>query len=164
MDRRLTELSSNEEIFNQAKQPYQDALKKGGHQYELKFVPKNQLTQPNKRKRARRVIWFTPPFSKTVKTQIGKKFLEILDSCFPPTHPLHKVFNRHTVKIGYSCMPNFGRAMTGHNKKLLNSEQEKPRQCSCRVPNDCPVNNECLVKDVIYQARVKQLDNSKVET
>ena len=61
-------------------------------------------------------------------------------------------------------MPNFGRAMTGHNKKLLNNEQEDQRKCSCRDPNDCPVNNECLVKDVIYQARVKQLDSGKVET
>ena len=53
VERRLSELSSNEEIFNQAKQPYQDALRNAGHQYDLNYAPKSQATMPNKRKRAR---------------------------------------------------------------------------------------------------------------
>ena len=164
VEKRLSLLSSNEEIFKKAIPPYQEALRKAGHKYQLKFIPPTQLSQSSKRKRARRVIWFTPPFSKTVKTPIGKKFLQILDTCFPPSNPLHKVFNRHTVKVSWSCMPNFSKLLAGHNKKAMTDKQQEDRKCSCRVPANCPVSNECLVKDVIYQAEVKRLDTGKVET
>ena len=39
INKRLSSLSSNEEIFNQAKAPYQEALQKSGYTYSLKFEP-----------------------------------------------------------------------------------------------------------------------------
>jgi hypothetical protein len=43
------------------------------------------------RRRPRNIIWFNPPFCKTVRN-----FLQLIDKHFPSTNPLHKVFNRAT--------------------------------------------------------------------
>lgn len=50
-------------------------------------------------------FWYKPPFSRNVATNLGQSFLKILGKEFPKGHALHKVFNRNTVKIKYSCMP-----------------------------------------------------------
>ena len=40
------------------------------------------------------------------------------------------------------------------------------RNCNCRVSNKCPVNNQCLISDVIYKAEVhsctRSIDNNKL--
>ena len=70
---RLSKISANEEVFNQAIPPFQEALKKCGYDFQLKLSP----PAPNKRKkncRKRKITWFNPPYYKHVKTNIGKKF------------------------------------------------------------------------------------------
>ena len=52
-----------------------------------------------RRKRRREIIWFNPPYSMNVKTNIDKVFLSLLHKPFPPTHLLHKIFNKNTAKI-----------------------------------------------------------------
>ena len=113
-------MSSSEQIFNEAKGYYQEALKKSGHKHELKYDSTND---PGRRRRKRNIIWFNPPFSKTVTSSIGKKFLSLLDKHFPRSHKFYKIFNRNTVKVSYGCMPNIGAAINAHNKGLL---YEKP--------------------------------------
>ena len=113
---------------------------------------------------ASEVLYYNPPFSTSLKAQIGKKFFEILDRCFPPSNPLHKHFNRHTVKLSFSCMPNFGQVISGHNKGILKQTQPQQGLCNCRNKAECPVQNQCLKEDVIYQATVKRLDNQMTET
>ena len=162
VEERLSMLSSNEEIFNRAIPPYQDALKKAGHKYKLKFRP-NQRKSNRNRARKRNTIWYNPPFCRSIKTQIGKRFFHILDTCFPPSNPLSKIFNRHTVKLSYSCMPNMGKLISGHNKKLIKTENTTEREANCRDPTQCPLGQECLTKDVIYQAQVKRADKDTVE-
>ena len=61
-------------------------------------------------------------------------------------------------------MPNMGKLISGHNKKLLAKEAPIARNCSCRVPTDCPLQNQCLSSNIIYQASVKRLDNVATET
>ena len=41
-----------------------------------------------------------------VKTSLGRRFLNIVDRHFPKNNPLHKIINRHTRELRYSCMPN----------------------------------------------------------
>ena len=48
------------------------------------------IWQPN-------VIWFNPPYSKNVKTNIARDFLRLLDKHFPPSHKLYSIFNRHMM-------------------------------------------------------------------
>ena len=67
-------------------------------------------------------------------------------------------------KLRYSCMPNMAKLISRHNKRILQKEIPIERACSCRNPELCPLQEQCLVKNVIYQASVKQLDSGKVET
>ena len=99
INRRLSNISSDKQSFDTAIPPYQEALKRSGYGYNLNFNPQ----PPNpKRPRSRNVIWFNPPFS----ANIGHKFLRKVDKCFPLNHPLRKIFNKNTLKLSYSCMPN----------------------------------------------------------
>ncbi|GFR95440.1 hypothetical protein ElyMa_000944200 [Elysia marginata] len=63
----------------------------------------NEETKETKttNRRKRRITWFNPPYSKNVSSNIGKKSFNLLNSCFPPNHKLHKVINKNTVKLSY---------------------------------------------------------------
>ena len=51
INKRLSSLSANEEIFNQAVPIYQEALRKSGYEYKLKFeAPPKNPSPPRKRK------------------------------------------------------------------------------------------------------------------
>ena len=91
INKRLSSISANEEIFKKATPVYQDALAKSGYNYQLNFEPPLPPSQSiNKKKcRKRRITWFNPPFSCNVKTNIGAKFLKLVDNSFPKEHPLH---------------------------------------------------------------------------
>ena len=78
---RLSMLSANENIFNEAAVPYQEALDKSGYVFKLTYNPPPAPKQNKNRKR--NILWYNPPHSKIIKTNIGKKFFEILDKCFP---------------------------------------------------------------------------------
>lgn len=152
IEKRISDLSSNEDIFKQSKQYYQDALTKSGHKYQLKYNPSPQSTK-NKRNRRRKIIWFNPPFSRTVVTNVGKDFLRLLDLHFPRHDPLHKIFNRNTVKISYGCMPNIQATISSHNKTILNEKEPLVRgDCNCRSNRDeCPLGGECTTPNVLYE-------------
>ena len=116
--------------------------------------------QPNQRVpkcRRKKVIWFNPPFCQTVKTNVAKKFLLLVDKHFKNT-PLHKYFNRSTVKVSYCCMPNIKAIIAGHNKHILRKSDtatNPTRQCNCRGgQNACPVDGQCLKESLIYKAEV----------
>ena len=124
INKRLSTLSANESIINQAVPPYQEALQKSGYDYKLKFeASPNQSPPKKKRQRRRQVTWFNPPFSHNVKTPIGSKFLRLLDYHIPKGHPLHPIINRNTVKISYRCLPNMAKIISKHNSKLLKNSQ-----------------------------------------
>ena len=96
-----------------------------------------------------------------MKTNLGRRFLNIVDRCFPKNHPLHKIFNRHTLKLSYSCMPNMKTIISSRNKKLLsdcnqsrNSTQTLDKECNCRKKDQCPLEGKCLTSNVVYQATV----------
>ena len=109
-------------------------------------------------------IWFNPPYSQGVKTNVGRKFLQLLDKHFPPGSLLYPIFNRSKVKMSYRCTQNLARKISTHNSKIIqgNSEPEKGG-CNCRVKNECPVGGECQKRGVVYQAEVTREDN-KVDT
>ena len=75
-----------------------------GYKSTLKYS--KEIHQYNSRKRNRNIIWFNPPFSQTIKTNIAKTFFRLLDTHFPRSHSLYKIFNKNTVKVSYSCMKN----------------------------------------------------------
>jgi hypothetical protein len=155
INKRLSEICSNEEVFHRAKPPYQKALNDNGYEYDLHYIPSPTQTE-SKRSRKRNVIWYNPPFDQSVKTNIGKEFLTIITKCFPPTNKLHKIFNKNTVKLSYSCMPSVKSIIEGHNRRILNNKADLEEESKCNCPKNatCPLEGECLAKDIIYQATV----------
>ena len=70
--KRLSDLSSNKEIFQNAAPLYFETLKKCGFNKPLVLKPKtNTSDNTNKKQRKCKIIWFKPPFSLSVKTNIG---------------------------------------------------------------------------------------------
>ena len=110
------------------------------------------------------IIWYNPPFSKNVSTNIGRTFLKLLDTELTKEHVLHKIFNRNTVKISYSCMPNLKQNIDDHNKSILHNKIMPPRSCNCRVKTECPLSGKCLKESVVYQATVSTEDHNPPQT
>ena len=71
--------------------------------------------------------------------------------------PQGKYINRHTVKLSYSTMRNIRSHITAsNNKKLKSSQAEIVEQCKCDKENlQCPVNEQCMLNNVVYEAKVK---------
>jgi len=86
---------------------------------------------------------------------------------FLPSNQLSKIFNRKTIKISYSCMPNMKNIIDGSNQHKLKTTHISTTttklngtQCNCKQPSDCPLNGKCLYKDVIYQATATKHDSN----
>ena len=107
-----------------------------------------------KRGRQRKVVWFNPPFSLNVKSNVGQMFLKLVDESFPPGHPLRGYFNRSTIKIAYSTVKNVRAIVDSHNRKLLNPRPAENISCNCRRKEECPLNGNCLVKEICYRGDV----------
>ena len=153
INKRLSEISSNEEVFNKAIPPYQLALNNSGYNYKLNYNPPEK--QNKKRRRSRQIIWYNPPFDLSVKTNVGKQFLKILKNSFPKSNNLSKIFNKNTVKLRYSCMPSMKNIIDNNNKTVKEADQKpNSKTCNCRNPEKCPLHGNCLEKSVIYQAKV----------
>ena len=166
---RLSNLSSNKDVFLSEVPAYNNALKNAGYERNLTYKQSgiNNSNRKSKRSRRKKVIWFNPPFCQSVKTNIGTKFLSLIDKHFKGSE-LEKYFNRSTLKISYSCLPNVEKIISGHNQKVLaennsSSNTDKP-SCNCRQSNLCPLQGNCLKASIVYKAEVKIPDdtNSKV--
>ena len=137
---------------------FQEALRNSEYEHTLKYEKVNASTANKAKNRSRNITWFHPPYSKHVATNVGKKFLLIVNDCLRQGHPLHKIFNKNTLKISYSCMPNPVAKITNHNKAILaNSSRisnDEINQCNCRKKSECPLDGHCLTSNVVYQATV----------
>ncbi len=128
--------------------------------------PSDNHNKPNKQKRKRTITRFDPPFSATVKTNVGKQFLNIVYQCFPSSNALHNMINRNTVKVSYHCMDNIKNIISKHNRKILraNKTQDNTKnECNCRSGKTCPLDKKYLTSGIVYLASVKREDNNKIE-
>ena len=91
ISRRVSDLSSSEEIFNQVAPTYNTGLKNAGFDEEIEYIERDNQAGNRKRVRKRKVIFFNPPWSDQLRTNIGKKFLEIVDRCFPADSDIGKI-------------------------------------------------------------------------
>ena len=106
-------------------------------------------------KRKRNIIWFNPPYSKNVRTNVAHKFLALTDKHFPKSSVLHKIFNRNSVKVSYSCMPNAKSNISNHNRRVLNNKMTSinEKTCNCRAESNCPLDGKCLITSIGIQSR-----------
>ena len=153
IQQRLSILSSNEEIFERCKGPYEKALNEAG--YNCKLTYQTPATS-NKRKRYRKAIYFKPPYSISVETNVIKLFLNLKSKHFPKGHKLNKCFNRNTVKATYCTLTNMKEKIGIHNAKILSEKDPVSRnvRCNCRDKSTCPIPSECNQYNVVYQAEV----------
>ena len=88
-----------------------------------------------------------------VETNVGRTFLNLIRKHFPPTHKFHKIFNKNSVKVSYSCMDNINKIIKSHNAKICKREEiQKP--CNCQRGRTCPLDGNCQVANATYQAEV----------
>ena len=102
---------------------YQEALDKAGYKYKLKYNPESATDKPKKQNRKRNILWFNPPYCSTVKTNVGGRFLKLINKHFPRSNPLHKVINRMNTKVSYRTTSNMKQIISSHNKKLLRKSE-----------------------------------------
>ena len=153
---RLSNRSINKTEFDKIATKYNEALQKSGYKDKIKYEPlkKNDI---KKKKRRRRVIWFNPPYCRTVQTNLARKFLNIIKKHFEKDHPLKKILNKNSINVSYSCMPNIGQIINAHNRKILRKKKEPKKPCNCKKFK-CPINDKndsCRTENVIYQAEVE---------
>ena len=138
-----------------------------GHTHKLQYKPTEQCST-KKKNRKQNVTWFTPLYSANVKSNIGRDFLKLIDTSFPTSNPLHKLFTRQTVKLSYNCMPSMAKAVARHNMQILSKDQRDTVQqpgCNCQGgPAVCPVQGKCQTKSVVYRATVTDTGSGQVET
>ena len=172
VNKRLSMLNSSEELFKQAMPVYQKALLRSKHNHQLKYNKDEVEGRPTRRRRTRNIYW-NPPFSMNVKTNIGGRFLALIDRCFPKGSVMSKVFNRNNSKLSYRTLPNMKQVLAKHNKKVLAASnpkvEEKTWDCpkANREAGTCSLQGQCLAKNTIYQATVvetKPSGEEEVET
>ena len=103
--KRISSLSSSYELFSRAAPIYNAALENAGYTERVKYDSKINEKKPS-RNRKSNIIWYNPPCNKSVSTDIGRVFLNLLDKHFHKENKLNKIFNRNSVKVSYSCTRN----------------------------------------------------------
>ena len=144
----VSNISSDKATFNNAAPSLSGYKENPSYQKDL--PPSNKVRQ-------RKIIWFNPRYSVNVKTNIGKTFLKLIDKHFPKTNRYHKIFNRNNVKVSYSCLPIFTNMIKAHNNRILSEEKTQDQtKCNCRQKDACPLDRNCLDKELIHQCNLKE--------
>ena len=174
INRRLSNISSNKKCFDEEKCDYQNAIKESGYSNILTYEKglekstvknihgkrKNIFYQHNQDKNInskRNIVWFTPPFNIFCSTNVGEIFRRLIEKHFSRNKMLGKLFNKNTLKISYSCLPNIKAKIGSHNKVLIYKSFEKDivsTKCNCQKSIECPLNGQCVVSSVIYKAEI----------
>ena len=155
---RISTNSSNEEIFKNSAPYYNNILKESGYKEKLQFQPNKHHSTP-RRNRSKNIIWFNPPYSINVETNVARRFLKLVKKHFSK-HRYHKIFNKNNIKVSYSCMDNMEKLVKKHNSNILKKDDTMKRTCNCRVKNECPLDGKCLSSNIVYSAEVL-IDNNE---
>ena len=155
LSNRLLQLFCNQEKFEKAAFDYREAMLKSRFAGELKYVKTNGSVNRSKK---RNNVWFNPPYSDHVKTNIGKEFLKLFGIHFPHHHRLHKICNKNIIKVSYSCMPNMAAIISKNNKIVLQNRADPCRTTppyNCRSKANCPLEGKCRESSIMYKATLK---------
>ena len=161
--KRLNRLSKTKEIFNESITGYQNALTNSNFKHKLKHSSHQNNQSKKKPTRTRKTIYFNPPYCQSVRTNIGKAFLLLIDKHFKEDHKLNKIINRNNCKISYSCMSNIKKLIQKHNRKYLKTRNNEQNEtlCNCQTKNKYPLKNKCLVENVVYKATIRSENETK---
>ena len=130
--KRISEISSNEST-----PCYENALKRADIT-SPKNICQHKIKNENNQQREQRkqkIIWFNPSYSLSVKTNVGKFLLKLLNCHFPRARKFHKIFSSNTVKVSYCCMKNIGSLRSAQNKQVLQPRNEN-FGCNCKIEKE----------------------------
>ena len=126
-------------IWN-SKNYHEQRLQQRRYKEKLNYTKENEM---NKKSRKRYILWFSPHYSKSMKANVDKLFLCLINKHFPPTHKYRKIFDKNTIKISCSCMFNIRSKISTQNKKLLRRPvYQKTPKCNCITKSTCPLNGD----------------------
>jgi hypothetical protein len=157
---RLSNLSSDENMFKSEANQYQEALTKAGHSHKLEFTKRDDKAR---KRRKRKIIYFTPPYSMALSNNLTEMVNKAMERHFPKGSKLHHIINRHKVQVSYSSTPNIARIIKRHNNKIIRehlrvSENSTP-ECNCQGgKKNCPVDGLCQQDGVTYMVTVATPD------
>ena len=144
--------SSIEAIYNESAPFYKNKLHQSGYPQKLKYNNVNTKTH-SKRNHKRSIICFHPTFNRNVSSKIGKYFINLLDKHFHRNHRFHKIFNRNSLKVSYSCTKNMKTLINNHDKKILGKKPSIDTSTrNCRNKVDCPLNGQCQIGEIVYKS------------
>ena len=157
---RINNISSSKQSFDRAAPFYNNALNSCGFKDRIAFI--QNIPKSNARSRKQNIIWFNPPNSLNVRTNVAKILLNLIDKCFPKGHKLHKLFNRNNLKVSYRCLPSIKKTISSHNKNTLSNTPDYTNQlCNCSQSTLCPLNGKCLRTNLIYICNIKTHQQEK---
>ena len=89
-------------------------------------------------------------------TKVGRYFFKLLVTHFPRQHKLHKILNKTTVRVSYSCTKNIKSIINSHNKKVLYKNRPclNEQKCNCIKKELCPLNVNCQIENIVYEATI----------
>ena len=90
-------MPSSKDIFQESAIYYEKCLKNSRYKTKLQYQQPKENNQ-NKKKRKLNITWFNPPYSKSIKTNIGRIFIKLISKHFPPNHKFVKIFTQNTQK------------------------------------------------------------------
>ena len=103
----ISGISSSEVAFNELIPVHSDTLKNSGFNDNITFILNTINTKTNKKNTQKhKIIWFNPPYCRSVKTNVRRIFLQLVKKHFPKGNSLNKIFSKNTVKVSYSCIGN----------------------------------------------------------
>ena len=88
------------------------------------------------KKHQRKIIRFNLPFSKILKTNIGKKFFRFIIRHFSKHH-------KNMIKLSSYCR-NVGSFIVSHNRRVIQPTSNN-HGCNCRKTAKCPPDDKCLM-------------------
>ena len=128
-------------------------------------------TQTERRRtRLRKIIWFNPPYCKSVQTNIDGKWLSLVNKHIRKGGPLSKIFNHNTLKVSFSCMSNVATIITSYNLWTarfctLSWSQDQlglwTNHAGFATAGNCslaPIAGTCLTSSVVYKAGLTEVD------
>ena len=167
INKRISTLSSDRLSFDAAAPLYEEALRQSNFNVKMKYNPEDEASAnrpKNQRNRHSNTVWYNPPFSKNVRSNIGRNCITLIDKHFPPSSNLHKIFNRNTMEISYSCMGNMRSTISKHNFRILAKTKSRIIDtCNCRRKDECPLPGKYQTTNVIYRANITTGDSGETK-
>ena len=141
INRRISNLSGNEEEFQKTSGPYNATLSANGCMSILRKEQQGEKINSNrKRKRTRKFIWLKPPFSQNVMTNVAKIFLLLANKhlVYSQPRPAQDLQPQHPKKL--LLHDEYRKHNKGAQSKTSShpTESNETRSCICRKPEICP--------------------------